>query len=132
MSVSLHLVQNALPFFWTNLKNFKNFIILLYLCCQGMYKSRCFTVVKYWNGLHAHLPSCFSHVRLCNTMDYSLPSSSIHRLLQARILEWFAMSSFRYLSNLGIKTESLTSPALTDGFFTTSATWEAPKWPGSL
>ena len=69
---------------------------------------------------------------LCNTMDYSLPSSSIHRLLQARILEWFAMSSFRYLSDLGIKTESLTSPALTDGFFTTSATWEAPKWPGSL
>ena len=32
-----------------------------------------------------------------------------------------------YLPNLGIKPVSLTSPALADGFFTTSATWEAPN-----
>ena len=30
------------------------------------------------------------------------------------------------LLNPGIKPESLTSPALAGGFFTTSATWEAP------
>ena len=30
------------------------------------------------------------------------------------------------LSNPGIKPKSLVSPALTDGFFTTSITWEAP------
>ena len=31
------------------------------------------------------------------------------------------------LPNLGIEPVSLTSPALAGGFFTTSATWEAPK-----
>ena len=31
----------------------------------------------------------------CNPMDCSPPGSSIHGLLQARILEWVAMPSFR-------------------------------------
>ena len=30
---------------------------------------------------------------LCNRMDCSLPSSSVHEILQARILEWIAMPS---------------------------------------
>ncbi|CAM9415088.1 unnamed protein product [Rangifer tarandus platyrhynchus] len=30
---------------------------------------------------------------LCNPMDYSPPGSSVHRILQARILEWVAMPS---------------------------------------
>ena len=30
--------------------------------------------------------------RLCNPMDYSLPGSSVHGILQARILEWIAIS----------------------------------------
>ena len=30
---------------------------------------------------------------LCNSMDCSLPGSSVHRILQARILEWVAMPS---------------------------------------
>ena len=29
---------------------------------------------------------------LCNPMDYSLPGSSFHGILQARILEWVAIS----------------------------------------
>ena len=32
---------------------------------------------------------------LCNPMDCSLPGSSIHGILQARILEWVAMNSSR-------------------------------------
>ena len=32
-----------------------------------------------------------SHVRLCNAMDCSLPSSSVLGILQARILEWVAL-----------------------------------------
>ena len=32
---------------------------------------------------------------LCNPMDYSLPGSSVHRFLQARILEWVAISFSR-------------------------------------
>ena len=32
---------------------------------------------------------------LCNPMDYNLPGSSVHGILQARILEWVAMPSSR-------------------------------------
>ena len=32
---------------------------------------------------------------LCNPMDHSLPGSSVHEILQARILKWVAMPSFR-------------------------------------
>ena len=41
------------------------------------------------------MPSCFSRVRLCNPMDCSPPDSSVHRILEARILEWVAMPSPR-------------------------------------
>ena len=34
-------------------------------------------------------------VSLCNPMECSPPGSSVHGILQARILEWVAMPSFR-------------------------------------
>ena len=39
------------------------------------------------------LLSHFSHVQLCATpcMDYSPPDSSVHGILQARVLEWVAL-----------------------------------------
>ena len=60
-------------------------------------------------------------------MDCSLPGSSVHGILQARILEWVAISFSRGsdLPNPGSESMSLTSPSLADRFFTTSATWEA-------
>ena len=70
-------------------------------------------------------------------MDYSLPGSSVHGILQAHILEWIAMPSSRDLPNPGIELVSLMSTALACGFFcfffclfvcfTTSATWEAHR-----
>ena len=39
--------------------------------------------------------SCFSRDRLCDAMDRSLPGSSGHGTLQARVLEWIAISSSR-------------------------------------
>ena len=36
-----------------------------------------------------------NHVRLCDCMDYSSPGSSVHRILQTRILEWVAVSFSR-------------------------------------
>ena len=36
-----------------------------------------------------------SRVRLCDPMDCSLPGSSVHGILQARILEWVAISFSR-------------------------------------
>ena len=49
---------------------------------------------------------------LCDAMDCSLPGSSVHGILQARILEWVAMPSSRGSSCLVIELESLMSPAL--------------------
>ena len=60
---------------------------------------------------------------LSDPMDCSLPDSSVHGIFQARILEWFAISSLGDLPDPGIKP---TSPVLVGGFFTISATWEAP------
>ena len=62
---------------------------------------------------------------LCDPMDHSPPGSSVHGILQARILQWVAMPSSRGSSNPGIKPSYLLSPALAGWFFTTSATWEA-------
>ena len=36
-----------------------------------------------------------SYLTLCNPMDYRLPGSSVHGILQARLLEWVALSSSR-------------------------------------
>ena len=65
-----------------------------------------------------------SYLTLCNPIDCSSPGSSVLGILQARILEWVAISYSRYLSDQGIKSPSLMALALAGGFFTTSATWE--------
>jgi len=57
-------------------------------------------------------------------MDCTQLDSSVHGILQARILEWFAMPSSGDLLDPGIESTSFISPALAGGFFTTSATWE--------
>ena len=43
----------------------------------------------------ACLLSCFSCVQICDPMHCSRPGSSVHGILQARILEWVAMPSSR-------------------------------------
>ena len=67
-----------------------------------------------------HAKSLQSCLILCDLTDYSLPGSSIHVILQARILECVAIG--RHRKNLCL----LMSPALAGGFFTTSTTSEAP------
>ena len=43
---------------------------------------------------------------LCNAMDCSLPSSSVHGILQEIILEWVAMPFFRDLPDPVIESSS--------------------------
>ena len=62
---------------------------------------------------------------LCNPIDCSPPGSSVHGILQTRILEWVAKPFSRESSRLGIEPSSLMSPALAGWFFTIRATWEA-------
>ena len=81
----------------------------------------------YWVPcMHAKtVPSCPT---LCDPVDCSPPGSPVHGVLQARMLEWVALPPSRGLPNPEIEPMSLTSPALTSVFFTTSATWETLLW----
>ena len=69
-----------------------------------------------------HAKSLQSRPTLCDPMDYSHIGSSVHGILQARILEWLSMPSSGSLPNPGIEPMSCMSPALAGGFFTTSTT----------
>ena len=58
---------------------------------------------------------------LCDPTDCSLPGSSVHGILWARILECVVLPPPRVFP--GIEPTSLMSPALAGVFFTFSATW---------
>ena len=58
------------------------------------------------------------HQTFCDPMDCSLPGSSVHAILQARILEWVAISFSGDLPNPRIKPTFSVSPALAGRFFT--------------
>ena len=62
-----------------------------------------------------------SCLTLCKPMDSSLPSSSVHGILQARRLKQVSISSSRTSSWPRIGSMSLASPALAGGYF---------AWPG--
>ena len=68
--------------------------------------------------------SRYSCVQLCDPMDCSPSGSSVHGILQMRILEWVVMPSSRGSSQPRDWTHVSMSPALAGGFFTTSDTWE--------
>ena len=52
---------------------------------------------------------------LCNPMDYSLPGSSVHGILQTRILEWVAIPFSRGCSQPRDQTQV---SHIAGGFFT--------------
>ena len=56
-----------------------------------------------------------SCLTLCNPMDCSLPGSSVHGILQARILEWIAIPFYRGCSQPRIEPRSLMPPVLAGG-----------------
>ena len=71
-----------------------------------------------WVLDHMHLCVCMP--TLCDPMDCSPPGSSVHGILQARILEWVAMAPPGDLLDPGIEALILMSPVLAGGFFATS------------
>ena len=115
---------------------------LICLChCKWSYLlhflSDCSLLVKNEHFLNNHILMCmFAHScpTLCNPMDCSLASFSVHGIFQARILEWFAISfsrgSFRpwdwtHISWIGRQFFSFVCLFLF--FFDNRATWEAHK-----
>ena len=85
------------------------------LLCVGPEQSTCRT---------KKLQSCPT---LCNPIEHSPPGSSVHGILQARILEWVAMPSSRRSSQPRDQLSQPRSPT-----FTISATRERHSaWPNS-
>ena len=88
-----------------------------YLCTQAHLYTGCIEhQSEKWKG------QSLSRIRLCDPTDYSLPGSSVHAILQARILEWvaipFSMGSSQYRDQTWV--------SCTAGrFFSTWATREA-------
>ena len=79
-----------------------------HLSVQRMWINRCLTWSSdHWHGwgdfplpFSSRLPCCYCLVAklcltLCDPIDWSLPGSSVHGIVQARILEWGAISSSR-------------------------------------
>ena len=104
ISVSMNLFVEL----WERYFNTSNFIFLtckmrgFYLTHSLIYPCEC----------HMHAQSLQACLTLCDPMDCSPPGSSVHGILQARILEWVAIPFSRNLPNPGIKAWS---PALQTG-----------------
>ena len=82
-----------------------------------------------------NIPLCFTYLcakslQLCpilgDPMDCSPPGSSVHGILQTRILEWVAMPFSRGSSRPSGQTHVSCVSCMADSFFTTSSTWEIP------
>ena len=81
------------------------------------------------------IQSCLT---LCDPMDFSPPSSSVHGILQARILDWVAIPFSKTIlcprnPTPGLYPEKTTiqkdicTPMFTAAVFTVARTWEQPK-----
>ena len=61
-------------------------------CYVILYYIVCYVILYYIHVCAESLQLCLT---LCNPMDYHPPGSSVHGILQARILEWAAIPSSR-------------------------------------
>ena len=92
-----HLCDNNSKIFKRNVQHFRlyNFgggvgvPIFIVLHMNGSFCS------VQWNNAMYHAKSLQSCLTLCDLVDCGLSGSSVHGILQARILEWVAMSSSR-------------------------------------
>ena len=89
-------------------------------------------MINYWNLFPVVYENVVfiaqSSVTLCNPMDCSPPGSSVHGILQARILEWVAIPFSRECSQPRDRTWV---PLIAGRFFTiwaTSCIWKIPKY----
>ena len=71
--------------------------------------------------------ACKSYPILCNPICYSPPCSTVHGILQARILDWVAIIFSRGSSWTRDQTWISHVSCIAGGFFTTGSIWEACK-----
>ena len=73
-----------------------------------------------------------SYLTLCKPMNFNLPSSSVHEIFQARMLEWIAISSSRGIfGTQGLNPGLLCFPHWRQ-ILSHCPTWEAQKPSGPL
>ena len=75
--------------------------------------------------MHACMLSLQSRLTLCDPVDCNPPGSSVHRVLQARILERVAMPSSRGSSRPRDPEPTSLASCVGRWFFTTTAMWKA-------
>ena len=89
--------------------------------------------LSHWKSLKTFLRACMhaqllqSCPTLCNPVDCSPPGSSVHGILQARILKWVITPSSRGSSQPRDPTSVSWISYLAGGFFTHWATWKQVK-----
>ena len=84
-------------------------------------------VVHIGEGACVHAQSLQSCLTLCDPMNCSLPGSSVHGILQARILEWVALPSCRRSPQPRDQTCISHVSCIGRWVLNTITTWEAPK-----
>ena len=82
-------------------------------CIAGLFFIKC-----------VHAKSLESFLTLCNPMDHSPPGSSVHGIIQARILEWVAISFSRVSSWLRSPTNVSSISCIGKWIIYCCATWE--------
>ena len=115
--------------YWTNHLYPKLFTLLVKLCKLSFLWTVGQTVRQTFYCVCGSYSVCMlNHVWLfCNPIDYSPPGSSVHGILQARILEWVAISFSRGFSRTRDRI-CVSYISCRDGrWVTTDATWEAPQ-----
>ena len=115
--------------------------------CTLMFIAALFTIAKIWNepkhpsidewikkmwyihiyGKKVEVLVAQSCPAVCDPMDYSFPGSSVHGILQARILEWVAISFSRGSSWPRDRTHIF---CLASGFFNTEPRGKPTEPPG--
>ena len=74
---------------------FSGDLLFIFCCCYHLFVWECIPLSP---CVYLHVKIAQSCLTLCDSMDGSLPGSFVHRIFQARILEWVAISFSRGLS----------------------------------
>ena len=120
-------IMTPAPLWWvvTSQLSSKGAADLLFMCCVPFISSWIVfsTLTSILNYFYSYLLVAQSCPTLCNPMDYSLLGSSVHGVIQARILEWVAI----FFSRGSSWPRDWTRVSYIAGrFFPTWAIWEAP------
>ena len=120
--------RKCYPFYFTNRFRKQTSLALAILVFPQQKLFSILSVIKemidIWACRKVKVLNTDSCLTLCNPMDCSLPGSSVHGMLQARTLEWVAISSSKGSSQPRDQTQVSSTAGRV---FTIWATWEGEE-----